>query len=293
MTRTSFRTLLARPRPLVTPMAHDALSARMITDAGFEALGLSGSSLLAAQFALPDIGLSGMVEMLEGGLQIMRGTHLPWGADADDGFGGVNNVIHTVRSFAAVGCGQLVIEDQLRVTKRPGDGGAQTLVTAADMQAKLAAALSARGEADMMIIARTDAYGCEGMDAALRRAEAYLAVGADGIFVAGLETPEQLRQVGAALKGALLVAVVGERRIRDWPSPEELYQMGFAQITYPGMLITRVCAALRSGLVDLRDLATGRRLAPEMPNFEADLDALSRHLRLQEWLNSGRTFDSK
>jgi 2-methylisocitrate lyase-like PEP mutase family enzyme len=290
MTRQTFRSLLARPQPLLTPMAHDALSARIITDAGFEALGFSGSALLAAQYALPDLGLAGLGEMLEGARQIIRGTDLPWGADGDDGFGDVRNVVLTVRAFEAIGCGQLIFEDQNRATKRPGDGGAQTLVTAQEMQAKVRAAIATRDSTDLMIMARTDAALNDGVDEALRRAEAYLKAGADGVFVAGLQTPEQLRRVGEALRGAVQTAVVGEKRIRTWPGPAELYAMGFNQITYPGLIINRVYRALQESVADFKALAAGAKSPADMPNLEQAVDDMARTLRQQHWQDCAGAF---
>ena len=283
MIRPTFRDLLKKPRPLVSPMAHDALSARLIERAGFEATGLAGSAMLAAQHALPDVGLAGLAEMLEGARVVLRGTSLPWGADADDGFGDVKNVVHTVRSFEAIGCGQLVLEDQDRSGKRPGDGGSQTLVTAGQMAAKLRAAVATRDSADLMIVARTDAALLDGVDEALRRAEAYLAAGADAIFVAGMQTPEQLCRVGAALKGATQILAVGERRIRHWPGPDELYAMGFGQISYPGLLINRVSEALTDGLDTLTALIAGKLLPAEVPAKVDALEATSRALDLADW----------
>jgi 2-methylisocitrate lyase-like PEP mutase family enzyme len=292
MKRPSFRSLLKKPRPLISPVAHDALSARMIERAGFEATGVAGSAMLAAQHALPDVGLAGLAEMLEGARNMLRGTTLPWGADADDGFGDVRNVVHTVRSFEAAGAGQLVLEDQNRATKRPGDGGSQTLVTPEAMIAKLRAALSSRDDSEyMMIVARTDAVLVEGIDGALKRAERYLTAGADAIFVAGLETPEQLRRVGEALHGANQIAVVGERRIRHWPAPNELYAMGFGMINYPGLLINRVHAAVADGLDALTRMAEGSVSPSDIPDNVDALEAMAQTLDLVGWEAMNRQFE--
>jgi 2-methylisocitrate lyase-like PEP mutase family enzyme len=264
----------------------------MIERAGFEATGVAGSALLAAQHALPDVGLAGLTEMLEGARIMLRGTSLPWGADADDGFGDVRNVVHTVRSFERAGAGQLVLEDQHRATKRPGDGGSQTLVTADQMVAKLRAALESRDDSEyLMIVARTDAALIEGVDGALIRADRYLAAGADAIFVAGLETPEQLRRVGEALRGAHQVAVVGERRIRHWPGPDELYAMGFGMISYPGLLINRVYAAMADGLDALNRIASGVSAPGDIPDHIDALQAMARTLDLADWENMNSRYE--
>jgi len=280
----TFKDLLALPRPLIAPIAHDAMTARMVADAGFDAVGLAGSSILAAQYAWPDVGLAGLGEMAEGARQVLRGHDLPWGMDADDGFGDVRNVVLTVRTFDALGCGQLIFEDQLRASKKPGDGGSQQLVTIDEMSAKVRAACETRDDPGaMMIIGRTDAFLLDGMDAALRRADAYLKAGADGVFIAGLQTVEDLRIVGDRFRHANPVAVVGERKIRLWPGPAELYDLGFNQISYPNLLLLRAVGAVQSGLSDLAGLISGSVAPQHMPNFEMQADDLARHLRLDEW----------
>lgn len=281
--RTTFRELLKQPGPLIAPVAHDALSARMIERAGFKVTGVAGSALLASQHALPDVGLAGLAEMLEGARVMLRGTSLPWGADADDGFGDARNVVHTVRSFEAIGCQQLVLEDQNRATKRPGDGGSQTLIGPGEMVGKLRAALETRDSIDLMIVARTDAALMEGVDGALRRADRYLSAGADAIFVAGLETPEQLRRIGETLRGANQVAVVGERRIGQWPAPDELHAMGFGQISYPGILINRVFAAMAEGLEALSLLARNAAAPASIPVHLDAMLAMGEALDLKSW----------
>lgn len=284
----SFKTLLARPRPLIAPIAHDALSARMIADAGFEAVGLAGSSLLAAQYALPDIGLAGLAEMAESARLVLRGHNLPWGMDADDGFGDLKNVVLTVRTLEALACGQIILEDQLRLGKRPGDAAAQALVTPEDMVAKVRIACDTRQDRDgLMIIARTDAFPNGGMDEALRRADSYLKAGADGIFVSGLQSSEELRIVGEHFRGANPVAVVGERKIRVWPAPDELYAMGFNQISYPSLLLLRAVSGIEQALADMAALASGALAPKDVVNCERQADALTCHLRLEEWNRLG------
>jgi 2-methylisocitrate lyase-like PEP mutase family enzyme len=290
MRRVSFRQLLAEHRPLVCPSAHDALSARLIELAGFKAIAIGGLSMLAAQQALPDIGLAGLADMAEGARCIMRGTSLPFGMDADDGFGDVKSVFRTAQEFAALGAGQLVLEDQLRVHKQPGEAQAPALASVADMRAKLGAALQGRRDADLMVIARTDAFASEGLDGALRRAEAYLEAGADGIFISGLPDTETLARAGSALRGSLQVTVITERTMASRPSPAELYDMGFAQVAFPNFLIARVAAVMRSGLAELGAVAEGRARQGDLTNFADAAQALQGSLGLESWLRLGAQF---
>jgi 2-methylisocitrate lyase-like PEP mutase family enzyme len=290
MKRASFRDLLAVHHPLVCPSAHDALSARLIEQAGFKAIAIGGLSMLAAQQALPDIGLAALADMVEGARCVTRGTTLPFGMDADDGFGDVKNVFRTAQAFAGIGAGQLVLEDQLRVGKKPGEAQAQAIAPVADMQAKLRAALAGRGDAELMVIARTDAFPTEGLDGALRRAEAYLNAGADGIFISGLGELDMLSRAGAALRGAVQVTVTTERMMASRPSPAELYDMGYAQVAFPNFLIARVAAVMQAGLADLAGVAGGRLVQGDLPNFGDAAQALQASLGLADWLGLEERF---
>lgn len=290
MIRTPFRALLAAHRPLLCPSAHDALSARLIELAGFKAIAVGGMSMLASQQALPDVGLAALADMVEGARCIMRGTSLPFGMDADDGFGDIRNVVQTAQAFAALGTGQLVLEDQLRVDKKPGEAQAAAVIPVADMQAKLRAAVHGRAGAEMQIVGRTDSLASEGMDGALHRAEAYLAAGADAIFISGIPDVAALARAGDALRGATLVTVVTERHMPHWPDPAELYAMGYAQVAYPNLLISRVADAMRTGLADLAEVAAGRRRQRDLPNHAPAAASLQDLLGLQDWLALGQRF---
>jgi 2-methylisocitrate lyase-like PEP mutase family enzyme len=290
MTRTSFRTLLAENFPLVTPSAHDALSARLITDAGFKAIAIGGSSMLAAQYAMPDIGLASRADMVDGARAIMRGTHLPCGMDADDGYGDVKSVVATVQAYEQIGIGSLIFEDQDMTRKRPGEGKAVSVVEPELMERKLRAAVSARQNREVIILARTDAYRPEGLDAALRRAARYLAAGADGIFVAGLNTPEELERVGRTLRGAIQVAVVTERLLPLWPGPADLYAMGFGQVVYPQFLVSRMAAALADALAQLRAIVHGATPHADVESFAAAGDRLQEAVGLSTWIKVDERF---
>ncbi|HEY6893534.1 MAG TPA: isocitrate lyase/phosphoenolpyruvate mutase family protein, partial [Rhodanobacteraceae bacterium] len=119
MTRPSLRTALAAEQPLVTPLAHDALSARLIERAGFRAFTIGGSAMLAARYALPDLGIAARGEMADGIRDIAMATPLPFLADADDGYGDAKSVARTVTTYEALGVGGMLIEDQRRDRKQP------------------------------------------------------------------------------------------------------------------------------------------------------------------------------
>jgi 2-methylisocitrate lyase-like PEP mutase family enzyme len=263
MTRPSLRDALKREMPLVTPLAHDALSARLIEQAGFHAFAVGGSAMLAARHAYPDIGLIGLTDMVQGLRDIAAASNLPFVADADDGYGDVKSVARLVAAYEAIGVSGFLVEDQSRDHKQQRADKAALVVDEAVIEAKLKAAMQARRNPETFIIGRTDAYGPLGLDAALRRAERFLALGVDGVFIAGLRSEEDYQRVGAALKGAYLSAAMFEGGDTPWLTPAELGAMGFTQVSYPASLILRVVQALRDGLSSLRRHADGTgSLAP-------------------------------
>src|SRR5882724_12031095 len=139
MPRQSLRQLAAGERPLVAVAAHDALSARLIARAGFKAIAIGGSSMLAARYGLPDIGLAALEEMVAGARDILAATSLPVIIDGDDGYGDVKGVAHTIRRYEQIGISGVVLEDQMRESKQPGDDRPQGVVPVATMSGKLRA----------------------------------------------------------------------------------------------------------------------------------------------------------
>ena len=228
----SLRELHREHRPLISPLAHDALSARLIERAGFKTFNIGGSAMLAARHALPDLGLAGFAEMLAGIRDIVEASPLPCLVDADDGYGDVKSVVRTIRAYEVAGVSGVLLEDQSRENKQPGAASARSVVPLEVIEQKLKAAMEARHNSDFVIIGRTDAYGAEGLDAALKRAERLLRLGADGIFVAGLKTPQDYAQVGKAFKGNWNCAAIFEAATTPWLAPAELYSMGFSQVAY-------------------------------------------------------------
>lgn len=283
MSRPSIRDALARETPLVTPLAHDALSARLIEQAGFHAFAIGGSALLAARHAFPDIGLIGLADMVEGISDIAAASGIPFLADADDGYGDVKSVARLVSAYEAIGVGGFLIEDQDREHKQQRADRAASVVDEAVIEAKLRTALAARRNPETFIIGRTDAYGPLGLDAAMRRAERFLRVGADGIFIAGLRTEDDYRRVGAAFRGSYCSAAMFEGGDTPWLSPAELGEMGFMQVSYPASLIFRVVAALRDGLEALRKHADGTTPLKPMADGAAVRATLDKAVDLARW----------
>lgn len=279
----SLRELHRTQQPLVSPLAHDALSARLIELAGFKSFNVGGSALLAARHALPDLGLAAYGEMLAGLRDIVDASALPCLVDADDGYGDVKSVTRTIQGYEAIGIAGALLEDQSREGKQPGAASARNVVPIEVMAQKLKAAMAARESADFVIIGRTDAFGAQGMDEALRRAEEFLRLGADGVFVAGLKTPEDYARVGKALKGSWNCAAIFEGTTMPWLTPAELHALGFSQIAYPNILIGRVTRAIEVGLERLRKLAAGDATAFAGGAQELALKGLADAVDLENW----------
>jgi 2-methylisocitrate lyase-like PEP mutase family enzyme len=279
----SLRELHRTSQPLISPLAHDALSARLIEQAGFKSFNVGGSALLAARHALPDLGLAGFGEMLAGIRDIVAASTLPCLVDADDGYGDVKSVVHIIRNYEAAGVSGVLLEDQSREGKQPGAASARNVVPIEAMEQKLRAAMAARQDPDFVIIGRTDAFGAQGIDEAIRRAERFLKIGADGVFVAGLKTPEDYARVGGELKGSWNAAAIFEGTATPWLQPSELHSMGFSQIAYPNILIGRVAKATEDGLFRLRGLASGDKDAFVGGEQELALKSLAGAVKLTEW----------
>jgi 2-methylisocitrate lyase-like PEP mutase family enzyme len=283
MQRATMANAFAAEHPLVTPLAHDALSARLIERAGFRAFAIGGSALLAARHALPDIGLIGAADMADGIRDIAGATLLPFFADADDGYGDAKSVARTVAMYEALGVGAILIEDQPREHKQQRAERACGVVEVELIEAKLRVALAERRSVDTWIIGRTDALGAVGLDEALRRGERFARLGVDGVFIAGVASLDDYAKIGRALAGVRLSAAVFEMPGMPWPKPAELGELGFAHVSYPATLMFRVAATLHATLAALRAHAGGTTPMPQMSGADAARRTLDDALDLARW----------
>jgi 2-methylisocitrate lyase-like PEP mutase family enzyme len=259
----TWKELLDREQPLLLPCAHDALSARLIERAGFTAYSIGGFALVGSRYGIPDIGLAAFGEISAGIRDIMTATGLPVMVDGDTGYGDVKNVAHTIEGYEAMGASSIFLEDQV-APKRCGHMAGKDVIPAADMVAKIKAAVGARRNKDFFIIARTDARAVHGLDEALRRGEQYLNAGVDGIFIEAPQTVKELEIIGAAFKGAPQLAnMLDDGRTPVLP-PSELKAMGFAMAAYPTTVIFRVARTIERALNDIR---AGKPASSDGVNF--------------------------
>ena len=261
---TTFNELIAAEKPLVLPVAHDALSARLIEMAGFRAYSVGGFPAVGARLAYPDLGLVGFAEMRDAVRDIMTGSGLPLMLDCDDGYGDAKNVARTVRTYEAMGVAGMLIEDQTS-PKRCGHMAGKDVVPAEVWLGKLRAALAARRSPDTFILARTDARAVHGLDEALRRGEAAVALGVDGLFVEAPQSLAELETIGRSFDLPLVANMLEDGRT-PLLAPAELAAMGFAIVVYPVSLVFRVARTIEKALADMK--AGTLSLADEGVGFE-------------------------
>lgn len=191
------RRMLAGPDLAMVPGCHDALGARLIESAGFEAVYISGFSY-AASLGKPDVGIVTMSDVIAQGARVAEAVSVPVITDADTGYGGPVNIWETVRGLERAGLGGLHLEDQ-RMPKKCGAMAGKELVSDDEMAARLQVALGARRSADFVIIARTDAVTIHGVEEAARRCRAMEQAGADAIMVPSLSTPADLELIARSV----------------------------------------------------------------------------------------------
>jgi methylisocitrate lyase len=224
-----FRALLQTGSILQIPGTHNGLAARQARSAGFDACYLSGAAMTASM-GLPDLGIITVDEVAFFIRQVARASQLPVLVDGDTGYGEALNVMHMVRTFEEAGAAAVHIEDQL-LPKKCGHLNDKKIAVAADMAAKVAAAVKARRH--LQIVARTDAAASEGLDGAVARARLYLEAGADVIFPEALHTPEMFREFARRMPGVPLLANMTEFGRTPFFTAAEFEAMGYAIVLWP------------------------------------------------------------
>ncbi|MDT0494282.1 methylisocitrate lyase [Streptomyces sp. NPDC012600] len=269
--RRAFREQLASGRLVRMPGAVNPYSARLIQEAGFEAVYLSGA-VLAAELALPDIGLTSSTEIAARAQQIARVTDLPALIDADTGFGEPMNAARTVQLMEDAGLAGLHLEDQVN-PKRCGHLDGKTLVGRAEMVRKVRAAVDARRDPGFLLMARTDARGPEGLKEAIDRAKAYVDAGADAVFPEALAHEGEFEAFRAAVDVPLLANMTefGKGPLLDAAALENL---GYNIALYPVTLFRLAMGAVEDGLRTLAADGTQQALLPRMQTRSRLYDVL-------------------
>ena len=244
------RTLLARPKLLIAPGCYDALSAKLVQEAGFDAAYMTGFGTSASVLGMPDAGLISFSEMANHAGNLANALDIPLIADGDTGYGNAVNVYRTVKAYARAGVAGLHLEDQV-FPKKCGHVAGKKVVPVEEMVGKLKAAADARAEKDIVVIARTDARVIEGVDATLRRCKAYLEAGADMIFFEAPESEEEIEQVAKDIDAPLLINMAIGGKTPFVPI-SKLEKMGFNLAIFPAVTLKSAVVAIRETLNQIK-----------------------------------------
>jgi 2-methylisocitrate lyase-like PEP mutase family enzyme len=284
----TLRERLKQPNILVAPGVYDGLTANLATQSGFEALYLSGAAVAYTRLGLPDIGLSTASEMADTMALIAERTDLPVIMDADTGFGNALNARRTMQTYERAGAAAIQIEDQT-FPKRCGHLTDKSLISIREMADKIAAVADARRR-DTLIIARTDAIAVEGFDAATCRAEAYIAAGADALFIEAPRSAVELQKIGDQFASRVpLMANMVEGGATPVLDAQSLEAMGFDIVIFPGGIVRALTKTAQDYYDSLHKSGSNAPFADRMFDF----DGLNEAIGTAEFLSLGEKFDGR
>ena len=260
------RQLLQEPGIIMAPGAYDCLTARIIEQAGFPAVYMTGAGTSVTRLGFPDLALATMTEMTANAADIAASVSVPVIADADTGYGGVLNVRRTVRRYEQAGVAAIHIEDQ-EFPKRCGHLDNKRVIPAEEMVQKIRAAVEARTDENFLIIIRTDALAVTGWDDTMDRCKRYIEAGADALFVEALRTSEEAQRAVECLPVPLLYNFVETGKSPLIPAPE-LEQMGFKLVIFPASALLTVTAVVGQLMRELKDKGTTAGMMDQMVSLE-------------------------
>ena len=283
--RNRFRALLNAPGLTLMPGAYDALSARIIEEQGFEAMGAGGYAAAGSLLGQPDTGQSNMRDFADHYARICDAVDIPVYVDGDTGFGGVNNVAQMVKAFEKAGAAALFFTDQV-FPSRCGYLPGKQVIPIEQMLAKIKAALDARSDAAMMICARTDVFALEGEDAAVQRCRLFMEAGADMAKPQGIDTPAAIARVMRDVPGPF-IATLSQAAGANKTGPADLESLGVAAATLPSLTLFAAARAVRESLAILKS----ERALDNLENRLLPLDDYYRIVRLDEQQARERLWD--
>ncbi len=265
------RALLESGQTIVAPGAFDPLAARLVEEAGFPAVYMTGFGTSAALLGRPDVGLLTMTEMVDNAGRIAACVDIPVIADADTGYGNPLNVIRTVGAYEAAGVAGIHIEDQV-APKKCGHMEGKLVIPAEEMAAKVRAAVQARTQPEFVIIARTDARAVEGLERALERGRMYRDAGADALFIEAVVTEKEAEQAVLAFPGLPLLFNWAEGGKTPPISLDRLTELGYRIVIFPISTLLAATAAMRRVLREIAQAGTPAAAMRELPTFGEFVD---------------------
>jgi 2-methylisocitrate lyase-like PEP mutase family enzyme len=245
----------------------DVLTARLAELAGFESCYVTGAGLANAQFGMADVGLTGLTDVVTQLYRIAGGVDVPVFVDADTGYGNAISVMHAVSELERAGAAAIQLEDQV-FPKRCGHFDGKAVIDTDEMVQKVRAAVRARGNPDVLLVARTDARSVNGFDDAIERAQRYRDAGADILFVEAPESMEELERIPRLLEGTPVISNVVEGGRTPLCSARELEDMGYKILVYANLALRASIAAIRTVLGELRATGDTRPLITQIAAWE-------------------------
>ena len=266
--RARLRELLAGPGPLLAPGSYDALSARLVEQAGFDVVYMTGFGSTASLIGRPDVGLLTGTEMIDNARRIVAAVDVPVIADADTGYGNAINVVRTVQAYEQAGVAGIHLEDQV-MPKKCGHMSGKAVIGAEEMAGKIRAAVAARRDPDFLLIARTDVAAVEGLEAAIARARLFAEAGADVLFVEAPTSEADIEQVATQLRDlAPLVFNWTEGGRTPGLSFARIAELGFSLVLFPLGTLFAATAGMRALLATLRADGTPAAALAGVPSFD-------------------------
>lgn len=268
---TRLRQLIEAPELLVMPGAFDALSARIVQEAGFAAVQCSGFGISVSRLGLPDYSFLSFSDMVAATQHIVDAVGLPVMADGDSGFGNAVNAWHTVKAFERIGCAGVNIEDQV-MPKRCGHLEGKSLIPLDEAVQKIRACAEARTDPDFVINARTDALAVGGIEEVIRRGNAYLQAGATMVFIDGMTSKTLARQAVDGIRGPVAINVVEGGKSPENFTFAEMQEMGIARVSLPGTLMLAAIQGMRDAMSALRTNGYAGGPGARLADFREQLD---------------------
>lgn len=263
--RSHLKSQTARREAMLIPGAANALAARLIEDMGFDAVYVTGAGLANSQLGVPDIGLLTVSELADATARISDVSSIPLLVDIDTGFGNSVNVYRTVRLLERAGASALQIEDQV-FPKKCGHFSGKEVIPLDEMLGKLKAALDSRDDPNLQIIARTDARCVEGINCAIERANAFIDVGADMIFVEAPLNVEEIKRIAALPAPQIINIVVGGKT--PMLTLQELKDLEFSVVLYANAALQVTVSAIQKMLEKLRREGSLAGYESQLASFE-------------------------
>ncbi|MFA5065248.1 MAG: isocitrate lyase/PEP mutase family protein [Dehalococcoidia bacterium] len=256
--------MIRAKEPILAPGVYDALTAKIVEAQGFDAVYMTGYGTSASMFGFPDIGLLTMTEMADNAARIADAVEIPVIADADTGYGNPVNVVRTVRQYEKAGVAAIQIEDQTW-PKRCGHMAGKSVIDAGEMIGKIRAAVDARKNSKLLIIARTDAIATHGFDHAIERGHMYAEAGADVLFIEAPVNMDQLEKIPGLLAPSPILLNLAPRTPNL--SLDQIRSMGFAIAIYPGVCLAAVIAGCTEEVKRIKDTGKQREFGDWLQAF--------------------------